>query len=661
MPYQETICGDEKREEYRLALDQGSLQNQSTTPRLCGDKSNPLQPQRQVTSRVSVGYEAQPSGNRNKMHAIGLPATTFHSLSLDSRLQDNLSFGNKTMLPMHHMSEIDDSGGVSEHAFFQGNSFNGGGVSASRLFGRGKLPYFHGRVNNHNLFASTQSDGALDSKPNFRQRLGFSLPANFPESCDGNVIDLNDELVQASACVLSPDTKPKRRRLNSDDLVLDQEDAYIGYGADQSPPTPKNEDQINDASPCMGLTPIRFSEMFPLSEREWGEKARVRAGIPLPPFHQSDTRKHNRGHITTFNDVQFDPKPYRKDKLPKTPYSSEPLCLPPKRKNKSASSSKKIIVANSPTKSPISPAHSSSSSVATPSSATIVKLSTTIRNQMHSPFGPVNVSAAEKFATSMEASQYSQQSIHNWDTKFGLRRAHSKTMRESARSRKSVLEFLKGEGYELPQSAEKSTTTRFTSESSTSSKSADEEFNDENLHEYKDVFHETSQKPTDDEPPLNARDSSLISGIGEEHEHDDKSMDLASIGSFSHSNELVQSDEHEGLNFDATEPSPMSGLADDYISAGIDGELEHDDQSSLASVGSFIRTHSNEQDLNKNASSYSSKLLEVDINDEELTNMFRRASLDHMPENFRGHLRSSSLTGPMSEETDIKQSFARGA
>jgi hypothetical protein len=50
-----------------------------------------------------------------------------------------------------------------------------------------------------------------------------------------------------------------------------------------------------------------------------------------------------------------------------------------------------------------------------------------------------------QFASAMEASQTSQQNIHDWDKKFGLRRAHSKTMRESCRSRKKVLDFLKRE------------------------------------------------------------------------------------------------------------------------------------------------------------------------------------------------------------------------
>ena len=57
----------------------------------------------------------------------------------------------------------------------------------------------------------------------------------------------------------------------------------------------------------------------------------------------------------------------------------------------------------------------------------------------------VAVTGITKIASVMEASQTSQQNIHDWDRKFGLRRAHSKTMRESCRSRKKVLDFLKGE------------------------------------------------------------------------------------------------------------------------------------------------------------------------------------------------------------------------
>ena len=45
----------------------------------------------------------------------------------------------------------------------------------------------------------------------------------------------------------------------------------------------------------------------------------------------------------------------------------------------------------------------------------------------------------------MEKSQDSQQAIHDWDRKMGLKRSHSKTMRLSSRSRKKIRNILKTE------------------------------------------------------------------------------------------------------------------------------------------------------------------------------------------------------------------------
>lgn len=49
----------------------------------------------------------------------------------------------------------------------------------------------------------------------------------------------------------------------------------------------------------------------------------------------------------------------------------------------------------------------------------------------------------EAFAESMVQSQMSQQSIHDWDKKMGLKRSHSKTMRLSMRSRKKLKAMVK--------------------------------------------------------------------------------------------------------------------------------------------------------------------------------------------------------------------------
>jgi hypothetical protein len=48
-----------------------------------------------------------------------------------------------------------------------------------------------------------------------------------------------------------------------------------------------------------------------------------------------------------------------------------------------------------------------------------------------------------KFSVAMERSQKSQQDIHDWDRKMGLKRSHSKTMRQSTRSRKKLRAIFK--------------------------------------------------------------------------------------------------------------------------------------------------------------------------------------------------------------------------
>jgi hypothetical protein len=113
-----------------------------------------------------------------------------------------------------------------------------------------------------------------------------------------------------------------------------------------------------------------------------------------------------------------------------------------------------------------------SNHIVTPSTATIAKLTAEIRSQAmkqdeqkkeeraSSPSNETQDSSSSasepnqdkptisttivaRLAEIMEASQTSQQNIHDWDRKMGLKRAHSKTMRESCRSRKKVLDLLK--------------------------------------------------------------------------------------------------------------------------------------------------------------------------------------------------------------------------
>jgi hypothetical protein len=54
-------------------------------------------------------------------------------------------------------------------------------------------------------------------------------------------------------------------------------------------------------------------------------------------------------------------------------------------------------------------------------------------------------SVMQGFTSAMEVSQKSQQDIHDWDKKMGLKRSHSKTMRLSARSRKKLRATFKKE------------------------------------------------------------------------------------------------------------------------------------------------------------------------------------------------------------------------
>lgn len=57
---------------------------------------------------------------------------------------------------------------------------------------------------------------------------------------------------------------------------------------------------------------------------------------------------------------------------------------------------------------------------------------------------PTKISqVAEAFAAAMAQSHKSQQALHDWDKKMGLKRSHSKTMRLSMRSRKKLKGMLK--------------------------------------------------------------------------------------------------------------------------------------------------------------------------------------------------------------------------
>lgn len=56
---------------------------------------------------------------------------------------------------------------------------------------------------------------------------------------------------------------------------------------------------------------------------------------------------------------------------------------------------------------------------------------------------PKTLNTYQVFASAMEKSAKSQQDIHDWDKKMGLKRSHSKTMRMTMRSRKKLRNLIK--------------------------------------------------------------------------------------------------------------------------------------------------------------------------------------------------------------------------
>ncbi|KAL3935029.1 MAG: hypothetical protein SGARI_003138 [Bacillariaceae sp.] len=66
---------------------------------------------------------------------------------------------------------------------------------------------------------------------------------------------------------------------------------------------------------------------------------------------------------------------------------------------------------------------------------------------------PTLKTRVEDFASAMDSTSKSQQDIHDWDRKMGLKRSHSKTMRLSMRSRKKLRAIMKKELTTLTKAA----------------------------------------------------------------------------------------------------------------------------------------------------------------------------------------------------------------
>jgi hypothetical protein len=764
MPYQDTNNQDVTPDEYirLLEIQRRVLQSQGgATPRMSQvDTSFPTQnqqpqmqlmpSQRMMLALQGMDYQGQGNSNRSQIQMLG-NNTLHHSMS-SNKIDFSYGHGNRGSGHQSNLSRSMYAGSLNSNQQFNQIQFNqvfntSNGMGFGNNSGMGSRTLLSRSLNDTNnfemsssvpsrnsggvmnnsfgqssIFPSTNSNGGFfrgESMTNQGYRCSSppkNLPTNdalpsYTKQNKDNTVDLTDELVAASAGLLSPVMQGKRRRLNSDDLVLQMLGATVSknpiFHDDNvtnrseaasclspftrrteacSPLTPLNQAQARgfaDSDSPMGQTPLMFAKFFLEDENEIG--AKKVAGIPLPPLYQSENERglqqKSGGRKFSFTDPFADHEQIQ-DKPLATPFSSEPLCLPPRRKKKTSTpkSKKKVATKSSPKTPPKEKLKAADSPCVatgdrhptTPSTACALPLSEEIQSSIWSPGSTDGSNASSsprsavvtqtqskdgfsvpQFATSMEASQFSQQSIHDWDKKFGLRRAHSKTMRESARSRRNVLEFLKGDGSELLKSAlatglkqSTNTATTFTNSlSCTSFMSQESDVNgpdvdnavdtvngnsdDEKSHESNNqalhgTFHIPAKEGLDNDKMQDTGASSSTPGLcnDDDSEDDDKSMGFGSIASFSHQD---QDEENDGLQ-------------------------EKED---------------NEKDSHEFHSSYSSKILEFDIEDEELTNMFRRASLDHMPENIRRsstfHRRSSSVILPLLEESDRKELFARSA
>ena len=144
--------------------------------------------------------------------------------------------------------------------------------------------------------------------------------------------------------------------------------------------------------------------------------------MPPPPIYRPDTTVKDGQTNERDDDLQH------KNEIPSSKSSQDPSPMQTKKKTRRAKSSKKTA---------------DLVSAAPPSCAAVSALAAAVRERTAASPDSSRAALLPQLASAMEASQTSQQCIHDWDRKFGLRRAHSKTMRESSRSRIKVLEMLR--------------------------------------------------------------------------------------------------------------------------------------------------------------------------------------------------------------------------
>jgi len=252
----------------------------------------------------------------------------------------------------------------------------------------------------------------------------------------------------------------------------------------------------------------------------------------------------------------------------------------------------------------------------TPSAAVIAALSAELRSQLQRSSANnddnnegINIATETtiNFASAMETSQFSQQSIHDWDRKFGLRRAHSKTMRESARSRRKVLELLKG-GLLKKDGEDAEIVT--TDEKNTADSEGDKQTKkntDARVSEINEASHDDSSVQSDDseDPDYYATEIFEVkTKTGNDHFNSRMSdADCSDTNSTSRAVSIL--------------------LQTDDVSIGTLSHIPEEDEA-IASSKNQASDYQIAEDRGVYASLHSNR-----EEDEELTQMFRRASLEH--------------------------------
>lgn len=637
------------------------------------------------TASFGMISNGQRGGGMNE-HMASLRRSWHPSSNDDNVSSYDYSFGNvdsksANINRVDYLSSLRSSWHPSSTNSYAGSSINtNNNVGLSSSFTAMDNTFVDGTFD-RNLSNSTHSVRAPPNSHSFRPIRGTH-----------SAVDLTSlPQVNNTKAPVSSD-HAKRRRLNSNGMLLDMLSDCINPAAENKPsvnlksdeegytnvvysidniasPNPllrtKNSSDsdefteltpINQSKGCgegdspMGSTPIMFAEFF-LSKMSDGDGLEGIVTVPPPPLYQetgsNDSRLSRCGGNTNtgepltqggrssasapssfkLNEVECDPLPkmpasltqsnlrgYQMQKY-QAQESPSPLQLP-KKKDAPAQTKKPAK------KKPAKKSSSSSSSeedapivrstanhMITPSSAIISALSAEVRSQVQST-KESSVSAIPDFASAMEASQQSQQDIHDWDRKFGLRRAHSKTMRDSTRSRKKVLEFLKGEGLELfRKSALSSSVTTastvgssFTSTASNALLYQNDDMDD--IDNQRDVFIKSEEVPV--------RDDLMVDDGAEDN----------SIGSFSHSSEKEDLDE------------------------------SHRKHTTISTI-----------EEEKSGGSNSSSSEDLKFEQDELTQMFRRASLDHCAKtaSTSSPVETAVTTSSSPNDEDRMQCFARSA